>query len=155
MEKMEIEFRGKEKRTGKWVYGFYIANFDPTKVENKIRDAWIYEGLANLSTAIPVEIETVSQYTGLKSSDGECGLPIKQAYFGDIIRFYNTDGKEIKAEIIWYEKEHCIGFQRLTDGFIYTQRMFNDSGYFQPSKINFEIISNIYENLQPAQEKSE
>lgn len=89
---------------------------------------------------------SLMQYTGLKSSDGECGLPIKDAYFGDIIRFYNTNGKEIKAEIVWHEKEHCIGFQRSTDGFIYTQRIFNDSGYFQPSKINFEIIGNIYES---------
>lgn len=88
----------------------------------------------------------IMQFTGLKSSDGGCGLPVKDAYLGDVIRFYNTDGKEIKAEIIWYELEQCIGFKRLHDGFVYTQRMFNDSGYFQPSKIQFEIIGNIYEN---------
>lgn len=86
------------------------------------------------------------QFTGLMSSDGGCNLPIKEAYFGDVIRFYNTEGKEYRAEIIWYELEHCIGFKRLSDGFVYTQRMFNDSGYFQPSKIQFEIIGNIHEN---------
>lgn len=85
------------------------------------------------------------QFTGLKSSD-EGGMPIKEAYFGDIIRFYNTEGHEKQAELIWYELEHCIGFKRLEDGFVYTQRMFNDSGYFQPSKIKFEIIGNIYQN---------
>ncbi len=91
-------------------------------------------------------IKYVRQFTGLKSSDGYIGLPIKDAYFGDIIRFFNTDGNEIKTEIIWYELELCIGFRRLSDGFVYTQRTFNDSGYFQPSKIQFEIMGNIYEN---------
>lgn len=84
--------------------------------------------------------------TGLKSSDAGCGLPVSDSYFGDIIKFYDTDGKEHHAEIIWYEKELCIGFRRLSDGFIYTQRLFNDSGYFQPSKIQFQIIGNIFEN---------
>lgn len=86
------------------------------------------------------------QYTGLKSSDGGCGLPIIDLYFGDIIQFYNTDGIEFRAEVIWYKEEECIGFRRLTDGFVLTQNMFNNSGYFQPSKINFQIIGNIYQN---------
>lgn len=89
---------------------------------------------------------TMMQYTGLKSSDGGCDLPIQECYFGDIIRFYTTDGEERLAEIIWYEEELCIGFKRLSDGFVYTQKIFNDNGYFQPSKIQFEIIGNIYEN---------
>ena len=85
------------------------------------------------------------QFTGLQSSEQGCGMPIKDAYFGDIIEFFNTDGKRIVTEIIWYDKEHCIGFKRISDGFVYTQRIFNDSGYFQPSKIQFNIIGNIYE----------
>lgn len=85
-----------------------------------------------------------NQFTGLVSTD-ECSMVPKECYFGDIIRFYTTDGDERICEVMWYEKEHCIGFKRLSDGFVYTQRHFNDSGYFQPSKIQFEIIGNIYE----------
>jgi uncharacterized protein YehS (DUF1456 family) len=84
-------------------------------------------------------------YTGLKS----CGLnemPIIDAYFNDIIKFFNTDGNEIIAVIIWYKKEECLGFKRISDGFVYTQRHFNDSGYFQPSIIQFEIIGNTFDN---------
>lgn len=99
--------------------------------------------------------ESVSQYTGLASSDGGCNLPIKEAYFGDVIRFYNTDGKEHQAEIIWHEHEHCIGFKRLSDGFVYTQKIFNDSGYFQPSKLQFEILGNVYENPELLSAKTE
>lgn len=89
-------------------------------------------------------LKAIVQCTGLKSTSVS-GMSIQDAYFGDVIRFCNTEGRIIEAELIWYELEHCIGFKRLSDGVVYTQRYFNDSGYFQPSIIQFEIIGNIYE----------
>ncbi len=137
MEQREIKFRGWfQGINGQkyWVYGYLVkqtnGNWEITNGET----SWT--------------VDNVGQFTGLKSSDGGCGLPIKDCYFRDIIRFYNTDGVERTAEVIWYEKELCIGFKRLSDGFVYTQRNFNDNGYFQPSKITFEIIGNIYDNTE-------
>ncbi len=138
----ELKFRGKCK--DKWQYGYYVFTYNCCYI---ISNEYISIGDEDPSEYfIEVIPETVSQFTGLKSSDGGCGMPVLDAYFGDIIRFYNTDGNELKAEIIWYELEQCIGFKRLTDGFVYNQRIFNDSGYFQPSKIMFEIIGNIHEH---------
>ncbi len=135
----EKEFRAKSVTTGKWVESMTIAK---GTIKRKWDDLFFEVGE---DTWVCVVKETVTQYTGLKSSD-VAGVPVKKAYFGDIIRFFNTDGHEIHAVIIWYELELCIGFKRLSDGVVYTQRYFNDSGYFQPSKIQFEIIGNIYDN---------
>lgn len=136
----EIKFKAKKISTGEWIESMTVAK---GTVKRK-RDNYYFEISANNWTA--VDSKTIRQYTGLKSSDGGCNLPIKEAYIGDIVRFFNTDGQEIIAEIIWYKQDECIGFKRLSDGFVLTQRMFNESGYFQPSKINFEIIGNVYDN---------
>ncbi len=135
----EIKFRGLDLNDN-WVYGDLCTHYEGEPASVYIID--------EDCTAHKIKPETKAQYTGLKSSD-EGGLLIVDSYFGDIIRFYNTDGLEMQAEIIWYEAEHCIAFKRLTDGFIITQRMINDSGYFQPSKLKFEVIGNIYKNEQP------
>lgn len=138
---VEIKFKAKSISTGEWVQSMTVSK----GIIKRKRDNYYFE--VGKDKWIQVDAKTICQFTGLKSSDGGCNLPIQDAYFGDIISFYNTDGREIKAEIIWYEKELCIGFKRLEDGFVYTQRHFNDSGCFQPSKIQFQIIDNIYDNL--------
>lgn len=143
----EIKFRGKAINSGEWVYSMTVSY---GQIKRKDRNLY-FELEPN--QWVGVVNKTVTQFTGLLSSDGGCGLPIKEAYFGDIIRFYNTDGEERQAELIWYETELCIGFKRLDDGFVYTQRNFNDNGYFQPSKIQFEIIGNIYEPGQKNEAK--
>ena len=135
MHKMEMKLRIrlKNKKTGEIVV-IHNSVFDASngiawfEIDRKLYDLLSYY-----------------QYTGLKSSDVG-GMPVQDLYFGDIIRFYTTDGEERRAEVIWYELEQCIGFKRLlpSDGFVYTQRHFNDSGYIQPSKLQFEIIGDIY-----------
>ena len=135
--KFEIKLKAREP-----INGYKIG--ETVIIVNPIFDRNI--GIAFFPIGKNYDIVYQRQSTGLMSSDAGCGLPVKDAYFGDIIRFYNTDGKEINAEIIYYKEEECIGFRRLSDGYVYTQAIFNNSGYFQPSKIQFQIIGNNYEN---------
>jgi hypothetical protein len=79
------------------------------------------------------------QFTGLKSSD-KGGLPIKDAYYGDIIRFYNTEGHEYIKALSWDDHMKCL----MVGNYPYHQLY--ESGYIQPSKLEFEIIGNIYQN---------
>ncbi|GHU09555.1 phage protein [Spirochaetia bacterium] len=58
----EIEFRGKRKDTGKWVYGFY---YQFAEIEDYHR---IFEN--NYRCGVAVDPETVGQYTGLRDKNG-------------------------------------------------------------------------------------
>lgn len=138
---IEIKFKAKSITTGEWIESMTVSK---GTIKRKFGNYYFEIGDDKW---VQVDSKTICQFTGLKSSDGGCNLPIQDCYFGDIIKFYNTDGKEILAEVIWYKEELCIGFKRLEDGFVYTQKHFNGSGYFQPSKIQFQIIDNIYDNI--------
>ncbi len=143
----EINYKAKSITTGEWVESMTIAK---GTIKRKFDDFFFEVGDDRW---VGVVKETISRYTGLKSSDAG-GMPIKEAYFGDIIKFFDTEGHEHHAEIIWYELELCIGFKRISDGVVYTQRYFNDSGYFQPSKIQFEIIGNVHDNAELSKTKA-
>jgi hypothetical protein len=79
------------------------------------------------------------QFTGLKSSD-KGGMPIKEAYDGDIIRFYTTEGNEYTKVLSWNEEMKCLMVGNIPYHQLY------ESGYIQPSELEFEIIGNIFEN---------
>ena len=88
----------------------------------------------------PMEDIELIQFTGLRSSDGGCHLPVEDAYFGDIIEFYNTEGRRFVKEIKWNNDLMCIDLGELPYYF------YHESGYHQPSKIQFQIIGNIYQH---------
>ncbi|MBJ8031986.1 YopX family protein [Bacillus cereus group sp. N21] len=130
----EIKFRGKpieDYGDTKWLYGSAIMDY-----EDKL--AYIE---ANYQGCVPVEWETVSQYTGLKDNKN---VPI---YEGDIVyheRFNETSeiaysGKEMCFIGIPCEAEHRKSY---FDGYIDSIDLMNENLEI----FKCEVIGNIYEN---------
>ncbi|MCL2650302.1 MAG: YopX family protein [Candidatus Azobacteroides sp.] len=124
---MEIKFRGKLQNR-EWVYGDLIQYPESVRIHKNGAEYLVFE-------------KTIGQFTGLYSANVDyIESPNKEAYFGDIIRFCNTEGTEFIKELSWNQELCCIMVGNLSYKTLY------DSGYIQPSKLKFEIIGNIHDN---------
>ena len=89
-----IKFRGQSRRTGRWVYGFYVHLKDSFRKRETHR---IYTGIADSmpdcegydfsEDCEEVDPKTVGQSTGLHDNEGN------EVFEGDIIRYRTTDDR--------------------------------------------------------------
>ena len=125
----EIEFKGKRKDNGKWVYGGISINYDRVWIDTS------YYG------QVAVEPETIGQYTGQKDKNG------KKIFEGDIIEFsydifvgnfdtFIAKGKVVFEEGAFYVK--CFENERRTKDEAYLLYSINID--------TIEVIGNIYDN---------
>ena len=123
----EYKFRGKSKKTGEWVYGYFFKDFNGKcyiintlqRIENANKDnVWV-----------EVLEETVGQYTGLHDKDG------KEIYEGDIVKSFFVDTDEAGNEIYKY---YIIEVK-------YDEVL---CSYKIDKFMNLEVIGNIYDNKE-------
>jgi len=126
MENRKIKFRGKRRRGGEWVYGyFWKSTYGTCYIKTKSGEDF------------DVNEKTVSQGTELKDKNG------KELYFGDLVKL-------IDDEYIWEVKRDDFGIpvfeaNAYNLGKPYTLIDFGD--YFSENgNETFEIIGNIYNN---------
>ncbi|WP_051965860.1 YopX family protein [Thermanaerosceptrum fracticalcis] len=113
----EIEFRGKRKDNGEWVYGYYYKDVEGTSILYLRPD-----GSLDRKKVIP---KTVGQYIGLKDRHK------KKIYKGDIIKVYDFLAivEDDHITQMGNIKDFCFSFDTMAE-----------------IEKEIEIIGNIYEN---------
>ena len=140
----EIKFRGKSKKTRKWLYG-YLGESKFSILDYVYTDKVIFDNVLSFNTDnsayvakdLSVEEETISQYTGLQDKNGKdknegdiVETPLLDPIFGDIIKdsFCKAEIRFNKGSFVvsYYGREHNIYIQDLHD--------------------KIKVIGNIYDN---------
>jgi hypothetical protein len=111
-----FEFRGVSKDNHKLVYGNYYFDGKYHFIDK------CFEHRKEVYS------KSVSQVTGLISVKEE------KAFYGDIISFQTTEGKEMTKEL-WF----CNDKQSLMVG-NFTYYELTQSGFIQPTKLEFDIL---------------
>lgn len=117
----EIEFRGKDLKTGNWVYGDLLSNTPDGKCYIQPKDYFM--------DPIEVDKETIGQYTGLKDNHNN------RLYENDFVIFHKDYFRLIK-------------YSDVMAGYI---SMYKLKKQFYPGcEINhyddFEVVGNIFDN---------
>ena len=136
----KIRFRGKDIKTGMWVYGYYCEHHLP---EYDNDNPELVTGYTNLSVIFNdeqghrdacfwtnVEYDTVGQYTGMNDDDGE------EIYEGDILKVKDILGNEFEGVVCFENKYHHAFGLRSKGGFWYDFNVM----------VSMTIIGNIHDN---------
>jgi uncharacterized phage protein (TIGR01671 family) len=120
----EIEFRGKRKNGGEWVYGFYRSY-----IYRKKEHAW----LETIDRTWEIKPETVGQYTGLKDSNGV------KIFEGDIVKTtVKVTGGRAETVVSVFFSELCAAFEIKGGILCQPESMYKSRKY--------EVIGNIHDN---------
>lgn len=137
----EIKFRGKDLKTGEWVYGdLEIHRKDSRRLIHS------YNENGDYSRQYDVDEETIGQFTGMHDDDGT------EIWEGDIVRMtetpYNLEyiGKvTYNAELGCYRLAVDEGNRSIRLDFIKSE-IVNDGNARVPVTYLYEVIGNKYDN---------
>ena len=135
-----IKFRGKDKKTGKWVYG----DLTHTKGLDSSKPGFTYP--RTMVAGYEVDDDSVGQFTGMKDRKGV------EVYIGDIVYVEYDDKSNAYCLVGWNEKELAVGvmhdyaYRALLDGCDFPT--FDNHlllGHYKHAR-RFEVVGNIIEN---------
>lgn len=136
----EILFRGKTKRSGVWVYGYFVNCADRYEPEDRIADIIEvnadreYVGEYSPLYAHSVDPETVGQYTGLTDKNGT------KIFEGDIVRFVHAV-REINR--VFRDKPEVVKWDDQLAAFI---TVGEEQIWDYLCMDEYEVIGNIHDN---------
>lgn len=138
--KREIKFRGKDIKTGQWVFGDLHTLCDNPHIHTD-KSKFPYTGKRSF-----IDPDTVGQFTGLYDKNGE------EVYEGDIVRKCDlTFGLKFEGVVVYNAEIGCFRIHSENNGV--TMRMgfeasdvYNDGKCTVPVKYDYEVIGNIHDN---------
>jgi len=135
----EIKFRAWDDKNKEWLLGYNYPNLGGFSM---FGECVLMEQWSGVATSFMFEKDgkklsdlKLMQFTGLKDKNN------KESYYGDIIEFQNTEGHRFVKKLFF-----CNKTQSTMVGENWTYNDLCNSGFIQPSVLEFEIIGNIYEN---------
>lgn len=134
----ESKFRGKEIRSGKWVYGYFYEECGNTYIIENTQgkhNSMLYRNIVHY-----VEPKTVGQYTGLKDCSGV------EIYDGDIL---STSYPEIHKQVYWVDDDTRYQLRNLNIG------NYKDGGALEARYVKetgMVVMGNIYDNPELREE---
>lgn len=128
----EILFRGKDKKTGMWIYGDLRKRYDDVsyRIASKDPEDMLPSGGYEF---VEVEEDTIGQYTGEKDER------YRGIYEGDILSIDTDDSYSGTKGIVVYEESAFL--VRMVDG-VYMGLVSAEYGY------DWEIIGNTTDNSE-------
>lgn len=136
----EIKFRGKEFKSGEWIYGDLHVLCDSPHIHTAMSH-YPYAGHRGF-----VDDKTIGQFTGLRDKSG------REIYEGDIVCKRDlTFGLKFDGVVVYNSETGCFRIHSENNGV--TMRMgfeasdvYNDGKCTVPVKYEYEVVGNIYDN---------
>jgi len=135
----EIKFRAWDSINNKWLLGYDYPNLGGFSMFGEVMAFGEYSNMLSSFDIKDWNKIKLMQFTGLKDKNG------KEIYDGDIVKWNNRYGKELKSKVFFDEKLFCpmvlepvIGFESLYK---------SEASLFHCSKL-CEVIGNIHENRE-------
>lgn len=133
----EVDFRGKDINTGDWIYGSYVEDYT---IGNN-HPSYIRPNYGQtVEEMYAADFHTIGQFIGLYDCNAN------RIFEGDIVRCTSSNGNSAIYIIQYEEEQLSYVFKTYTAKDIYS--LFDLQQYELGGGITFEILGNIYDNIE-------